>query len=234
MTYQTMSVPEMGEKISIVAGKLSVPDHPILPYVEGDGTGRDIWRASQKVFDAAVGHAYGDKRKIKWMEVFAGEKAYNKVGSWLPDETVQAFKDFLVGIKGPLTTPIGGGFRSLNVAFVSPLTCTSASARYATLMVCLLRSSTLNSSIWSFSARTPRTSTPGLSSNMAPKQQTVHGHVKKYFSQPNMKRSVSLKLPALALSLFPKKARSVWCAPPSSGRWTINATRSPWCTKAIS
>ena len=113
MTYQINSAPEMGEKISILAGKLSVPDYPILPYVEGDGTGRDIWRASQRVFDAAVRQAYGDKRKIKWMEVLAGEKAYNKLGSWLPDETVQAFKDFLVGIKGPLTTPISGGFRSL-------------------------------------------------------------------------------------------------------------------------
>ncbi len=116
MTYQNISVPEMGEKITIKGGKLSVPDHPILPYVEGDGTGRDIWRASQRVFDAAVGHAYGDTRKVKWLEVLAGEKAYHKVGSWLPDETVQAFKDFLVGIKGPLTTPISGGFRSLNVA----------------------------------------------------------------------------------------------------------------------
>jgi isocitrate dehydrogenase len=116
MTYPNTGVLETGEKINIVAGKLSVPDHPILPYVEGDGTGTDIWRASQRVFDAAVKQAYGDKRKISWMEVFAGEKAFNKVGSWLPDETVQAFKEFLVGIKGPLTTPIGGGIRSLNVA----------------------------------------------------------------------------------------------------------------------
>jgi isocitrate dehydrogenase len=116
MTYQIISVPKMGEKISFIGGKLSVPDHPILPFVEGDGTGRDIWRASQRVFNAAVRHAYGDKRKVEWMEVFAGEKAYQKVGSWLPDETVQAFMEFLVGIKGPLTTPIGGGIRSLNVA----------------------------------------------------------------------------------------------------------------------
>src|SRR4030042_6859293 len=116
MTYQNTLAPDTGEKISIAGGKLSVPDRPILPYVEGDGTGRDIWRASQRVFDAAVSQAYGDKRKVKWMEVFAGEKAFNKIGSWLPDETVQAFKEFLVGIKGPLTTPIGGGIRSLNVA----------------------------------------------------------------------------------------------------------------------
>jgi isocitrate dehydrogenase len=116
MIYQLISVPVNGEKIGIMGGKLSVPDHPILPFVEGDGTGRDIWRASQRVFDASVRQAYGEKRKIEWMEVYAGEKAYHKVGSWLPDETVQAFMEFLVGIKGPLTTPIGGGIRSLNVA----------------------------------------------------------------------------------------------------------------------
>jgi isocitrate dehydrogenase len=116
MSYPIISVPKVGEKISIAGGKLTVPDHPILPFVEGDGIGRDIWRASQRVFDAAVRYAYGDQRKIEWMEVLAGEKAYLKVGSWLPDETVQAFTEFLVGIKGPLTTPIGGGMRSLNVA----------------------------------------------------------------------------------------------------------------------
>src|SRR4030042_1517145 len=116
MTYQIINVPNMGEKITIDGGKLSVPEHPILPFVEGDGTGRDIWRASQRVFDAAVGQAYGGQRKIEWMEVYAGEKAHAKFGSWLPDETVQAFREFLVGIKGPLTTPIGGGMRSLNVA----------------------------------------------------------------------------------------------------------------------
>jgi isocitrate dehydrogenase len=116
MTYQFIRVPDSGDRITNIGGKLSVPDHPILPYVEGDGTGRDIWRASVRVFDAAVEHAYGDRRKIEWMEVYAGEKAYQKIGSWLPDETVQAFNEFLVGIKGPLTTPIGGGMRSLNVA----------------------------------------------------------------------------------------------------------------------
>jgi isocitrate dehydrogenase len=115
MTYQT-KVPTTGEKISLVGGKLSVPDHPILPFVEGDGTGRDIWRASVRVFDAAVKLAYSGKRKIEWMEVLAGEKAYKQVGSWLPDETVKAFDEYKVGIKGPLTTPIGGGIRSLNVA----------------------------------------------------------------------------------------------------------------------
>jgi isocitrate dehydrogenase len=116
MSYQNLEIPATGQKIAIRDGKLQVPDNPILPFVEGDGTGRDIWRASKRVFDAAVQQAYGDGRRIHWMEVYAGEKAYNKFASWLPDETVQAFSEFLVGIKGPLTTPIGGGIRSLNVA----------------------------------------------------------------------------------------------------------------------
>jgi isocitrate dehydrogenase len=117
MAPQTkVNVPPGGEKISIQDGKLHVPDKPILPFVEGDGTGRDIWRASVRVFDASVEKAYHGRRKIHWMEVYAGEKAFVTSGSWLPDETVQAFQEYLVGIKGPLTTPIGGGFRSLNVA----------------------------------------------------------------------------------------------------------------------
>ena len=116
MAYQLVKVPEGGAKISIKDGKLQVPDNPSLPFIEGDGTGRDIWRASVRVFDAAVEKAYGGKRKIYWMEVFAGEKAFLQFQNWLPDETTQAFNEFLVGIKGPLTTPIGGGIRSLNVA----------------------------------------------------------------------------------------------------------------------
>ena len=116
MAYTNVKVPEGGEKISIKDGTLDVPDHPIIPFVEGDGTGRDIWRASVRVFDAAVEKAYGGKRKVHWMEVYAGEKSFKMFQSWLPDETTEAFKEFLVGIKGPLTTPIGGGIRSLNVA----------------------------------------------------------------------------------------------------------------------
>jgi len=116
MAYKSVIVPPNGTKIAIKDGKLIVPDNPIIPFVEGDGTGRDIWRASIRVFDAAVEKAYKGKRKIEWMEVYAGEKAYDMFQSWLPDETTEAFKEFLVGIKGPLTTPIGGGIRSLNVA----------------------------------------------------------------------------------------------------------------------
>lgn len=105
-----------GQKITIANGKLNVPDNPIIPFIEGDGTGADIWAASVRVFDAAVEKAYGGKRKIEWKEVLAGEKSFNATGSWLPDETLDAFREYLVGIKGPLTTPVGGGIRSLNVA----------------------------------------------------------------------------------------------------------------------
>jgi isocitrate dehydrogenase len=121
MSLSNVQVPKGGDKITIHDGVLQVPHNPIIPFVEGDGTGRDIWRASVRVFDEAVEKAYGQKRKIHWMEVFAGEKSYNRSGSWLPDETVQAFQEYLVGIKGPLTTPIGGGIRSLNVALQKAL-----------------------------------------------------------------------------------------------------------------
>ncbi len=115
MNYTTCTVPP-GEKITISHGKLSVPNQPIVPFIRGDGTGPDIWAASVRVLDAAVEKAYGGAKKIAWMEVFAGEASKNKFDNWLPDDTVAAFKEFLVGIKGPLTTPVGGGIRSLNVA----------------------------------------------------------------------------------------------------------------------
>src|SRR5687768_3908881 len=104
-----------GNVISMQNGKLNVPNDPIIPFIEGDGTGRDIWRASVRVFDAAVEKAYKGAKKIVWKEVLAGEKAFNQTKNWLPDETVEAFKQYIVGIKGPLTTPVGGGIRSLNV-----------------------------------------------------------------------------------------------------------------------
>jgi isocitrate dehydrogenase len=116
MPYTNVQVPEQGEKINMQSGKLQVPDQPILPFIEGDGIGVDIWPASQRMLDAAVEKAYGGKRRIAWMEVYAGEKAFKKFNTWLPEETIQAFREFIVGIKGPLTTPIGGGIRSLNVA----------------------------------------------------------------------------------------------------------------------
>src|SRR6476620_1763605 len=115
-TYKDVTVAANGQKISIAAAKLNAADNPIIPSIEGDGTGPDIWRASVRVFDAAVQKAYNGKRKIAWMEVLAGEKSFKKLNTWLLDETVTAFQEFLVGIKGPLTTPVGGGIRSLNVA----------------------------------------------------------------------------------------------------------------------
>jgi isocitrate dehydrogenase len=115
MPYKDLK-PPAGGKISIKSGKLNVPENPVLPFIRGDGTGPDIWAASERVFDAAVQKAYGGKRKIVWFEVFAGEAAKNKYDNWLPDDTIEAFKEYLVGIKGPLTTPVGGGIRSLNVA----------------------------------------------------------------------------------------------------------------------
>ncbi len=115
MAYKDIT-PPAGGKISVQGGKLQVPENPILPFIRGDGTGPDIWAASERVFDAAVAKAYGGQRKVSWFEVFAGEAAKNKFDNWLPDDTVAAFQEYLVGIKGPLTTPVGGGIRSLNVA----------------------------------------------------------------------------------------------------------------------
>src|SRR5687767_8429490 len=116
MTSATPTPPSQGARITIRNGKLIVPDNPIVPFIEGDGTGPDIWRASVRVMDAAVKKAYGGKRQIHWMEVYAGEKSNKLYNTWLPDETVAACREYLVSIKGPLTTPVGGGIRSLNVA----------------------------------------------------------------------------------------------------------------------
>lgn len=115
MSYENVT-PPTGDKISIVEGTLSVPNNPVIPFIRGDGTGRDIWAASERVFDAAVEKAYGGAKKISWLEVYAGEASKTKFDTWLPDDTVKAFQEYLVGIKGPLTTPVGGGIRSLNVA----------------------------------------------------------------------------------------------------------------------
>src|SRR5579863_5342181 len=115
-SYNGQAIPAGGKGIEYSGGELRVPDAPIIPFIEGDGTGRDIWKASRRVFDAAVEHAYGGKKKIAWFEVFAGEKAFNTFKEWLPNDTVEAIRDFRVAIKGPLTTPVGGGIRSLNVA----------------------------------------------------------------------------------------------------------------------
>jgi len=115
-TFTHLTPPTRGTAITKKDGRLVVPEDPIIPFIEGDGTGPDIWRASVRVFDAAVEKAYGGKRRIEWLEVFAGEKSFKQFNTWLPDDTVEAFRHYLVGIKGPLTTPVGGGIRSLNVA----------------------------------------------------------------------------------------------------------------------
>jgi len=115
-SYNGRAIPQDGKPIEYTGGEFRIPDQPIIPFIEGDGTGRDIWKASRRVFDAAVEQAYGGKRKLAWYEVFAGEKAFNEFKQWLPDETVEAIRDFRISIKGPLTTPVGGGIRSLNVA----------------------------------------------------------------------------------------------------------------------
>ena len=115
-TYNGLELPQDGQPIGYENEHFDVPDHPIIPFIEGDGTGRDIWKASRRVFDAAVEKAYGGRRAIRWFEIFAGEKAFRRFGAWLPDDTVAAARDLRVSIKGPLTTPVGGGIRSLNVA----------------------------------------------------------------------------------------------------------------------
>lgn len=116
LKLEKFDLPTEGEKIDFKDGKLQVPNHPVIPFIEGDGTGRDIWKASKRVLDAAVEKAYGGEKKIAWYEVFAGEKAFNTYGEWLPADTLAAIREYIVAIKGPLTTPIGGGIRSLNVA----------------------------------------------------------------------------------------------------------------------
>jgi isocitrate dehydrogenase len=115
-SYNNIPVPEDGQPIEFRDGKFVVPDRPIIPFIEGDGTGPDIWRAARRVFDAAVEKAYGGRRKVVWYEVFAGEKAFNLFNTWLPEDTLKAIQRFRIAIKGPLTTPVGGGHRSLNVA----------------------------------------------------------------------------------------------------------------------
>ena len=115
-SYNNIPVPPDGKPIGFEEDTFLVPDNPIIPYIEGDGTGRDIWKASRRVFDAAVERVFGGKRRVAWYEVFAGEKAFRQFGEWLPQGTLDAIKEFRIAIKGPLTTPVGGGIRSLNVS----------------------------------------------------------------------------------------------------------------------
>jgi len=149
MTYTKIAVTAEGERITTREGKLSVPDHPILLWIEGDGIGPDIMTASKRIWDAAVAAVYGGQRKISWMEIYAGEKAAGLYGGdYFPAESLNAIREFLVGIKGPLTTPVGGGFRSLNVALRKDLDPTPASGPCAGSPVCPARCVTRSKSMW--------------------------------------------------------------------------------------
>lgn len=136
--FKQLEAPTKGEPITVQNGKLQVPDNPIIPFIEGDGTGPDIWAAAKRVLDAAVEKAYQGKKEIAWYEVYAGEKAYNQWGEWLPEDTLTAIREYLVAIKGPLTTPVGGGIRSLNVALRQEWICMYACVRFVILKVFLL------------------------------------------------------------------------------------------------
>lgn len=162
LKLEKFDLPTEGEQITIKDGKLQVPNHPIIPFIEGDGTGRDIWKASKRVLDAAVTKAYGGTKQIAWYEVFAGEKAFNTYGEWLPNDTLEAIREYFVAIKGPLTTPIGGGIRSLNVALRQELdlyVCLRP-VRYFEGFLLLLN--VLSWWIWLFSVRIRRIFMQGL------------------------------------------------------------------------
>jgi isocitrate dehydrogenase len=198
MSYTIVKVPQGGEKITVTNGELKVPTNPIIPFIEGDGTGRDIWRASQRVLDAAVEKAYSGKRKLVWMEVYAGEKAFTQFNSWLPEETLQAFREFLVGIKGPLTTPIGGGMRSLNVALRKELdlyVCQRPVRWFEGVPSPVKRPQDVDMVVF---RETPKTFTPALNLRTAA---TTTRNSKTYSSRhfpKNSPRSVSQTLLALA------------------------------------
>ena len=223
MTYTQVKVPAGGEKISIKDGSLQVPDEPIIPFVEGDGTGRDIWRASVRVFDAAVQKAYGGKRKIHWMEVYAGEKAFRQFQTWLPDETVQAFTEFMVGIKGPLTTPIGGGIRSLNVALRKALdlyVCQRPVRYFEGVPSPVKHPEYVDMVIFRENTEDIYT---GIEFAMAPKITGSSSNYSRILSPRNMPRSVFPIRPALASSRFRSRARNGSSALPFAGRWRTSA-----------
>ncbi len=234
MAYQILKVPQDGAKIGIENGKLQVPNNPILPFVEGDGTGRDIWRASVRVFDAAVEKAYKGQRKIAWLEVYAGEKAYNNYGSWLPDETVQGFQEFLVGIKGPLTTPIGGGIRSLNVALRKALdlyVCQRPVRYFNGVPSPVKHPEYVDMVIF-------RENTEDIYTGIEFENGTAdNAKFKELFQQSFPKEYAKIRFPETsgwASNPFPRKAPSAWCGLPFSGLWITNAKMLPWSTRAIS
>ena len=230
-TYNGLELPQDGQPIEYEGGQFAVPDHPIIPFIEGDGTGRDIWKASERVFDAAVEKAYGGRRAIRWFEIFAGEKAFRQFGAWLPDDTVAAARDLRVSIKGPLTTPVGGGIRSLNVALRQLLdlyACVRPVKYYQGVPSPVKHPEQWTSSS---SARTPRTSTRASSSKKA--RRTPRGlsisSMTICWPRPRKKYAPT---PASASSRSPSSAASAWCATPSAPRWNRAARPSRWSTRA--
>lgn len=223
-TYNGVTVPASGKAIEFSDGVFRVPDHPVIPFIEGDGTGRDIWKASRRVFDAAVEKAFGGKRKIEWLEVFAGEKAYRQFQEWLPQDTVDAIRDFRVAIKGPLTTPVGGGIRSLNVTLrqVLELYACVRPVRYFTGVPSPVREpERMNVVIF-------RENTEDVYAGIEWRAGTQE--VKKLidFLNNDMLKSgakKSARIPASVSSPCLRRAPSAWCAAPSCTRWKISAPR---------
>ena len=195
----------MANTITMGPAGLSVPDDPIIPFIEGDGTGPDIWAAAVRVLEAAVDKAYSGAKKIEWMEVTAGEKAYNSTGAWLPDETVEAFRHHLVGIKGPLTTPIGGGIRSLNVALRQTLDLYACLRPVRWFQGVPSQSVNPNSSTWSSSGKTQKTCMPGRSWKKGAKGPSACSS----FSTPSS-AGRSGPTPVSGSSQFRSMARSAW------------------------
>ena len=225
----SIEVPSEGARITRNDGRLEVPDNPIIPFIEGDGIGPDIWRASVRVLDAAIDKAYDGKRRIHWMEVYAGGKANELYGSWLPDESVQACRDYLVSIKGPLTTPVGGGIRSLNVALrqiMDLYVCLRPVRWYQGVPSPVKHPERVNMAIF-------RENTES-NSRTAPRRTGSSWNCSRNTSPPLIAIYVSPIPPASASSPSPRRAPHGWCGPPFNTPWTTAARASPWCTRVTS
>ncbi len=202
MSYDNLNPPE-GNKVRIENDQLVVPDRPVIPFIEGDGIGPDIWAAAQRVFDAAVSKAYGGSKEIIWFEVFAGQKAFDQFENWLPEDTLNAFREYSVGIKGPLTTPVGGGIRSLNVALRQELD----------LYVCQ-RPVRYFQGVQSPVKQPPRTSMPALSFKRDPTTWARSRNFSKIRSRSDSRRCAFLIPWASASNRYPWRVRNASFAPP--------------------
>ena len=224
-------IPHEGQKISLEKGRLVVPPRPIIPFIEGDGTGPDIWAAASRVIDAAVENAYGGKRGICWMEVLAGEKSFEHLGTWLPDATVEAFRDYLVGIKGPLTTPVGGGIRSLNVALRQILdlyVCLRPVRYFKGVPSPVLHPERVDMVI--FRENTEDIYAGIEFENGSEENSRLKALLKEHFATPE---SASRIQQAWGSSRFHRKVPAAWCGPRSTTPSPGIATASPWSTRAI-